>query len=74
MTAIASLKRLPILAVFWAMTLLTREPMELRLGQRVYVDDGTCSQGQVKEVAGSKLTAAGIERARRCVPRASVKQ
>ena len=66
----------PLLSVLWAMTLLTREPSaaDLRLGQRVYVDDGTCPQGQVKEVTGARLGSAGVERTRKCVARASVKQ
>ncbi len=42
---------------------------ELRLGQRIMVDDGSCPTGQIKEVAGTKLTAAGITRERKCVPR-----
>jgi hypothetical protein len=69
----SSSKSLPFLAALWAMTLLTREPLDLRLGQRAYVDDGTCPQGQVKEVTGSRLTASGIERTRKCVPRNSIK-
>ena len=43
--------------------------VDLRLGQRVQVDDGTCPQGQIKEVSGAKMGPTGIERARRCVPR-----
>jgi uncharacterized protein DUF6719 len=68
--------RAALLTALWAMTLLTREPddLDLRLGQRVYVDDGTCPQGQVKEVTGAKLTPTGIQRTRRCVPKSSVKQ
>jgi hypothetical protein len=42
---------------------------DLRLGQRVMVDDGTCPAGQVKEVSGAKMTSAGVARARKCVPR-----
>jgi len=42
---------------------------DLRLGQRILVDDGTCPAGQVKEVSGSRMTATGIERIRKCVPR-----
>lgn len=59
-----------------AITILTREPDpgELRLGQRVYVDDGTCPAGQIKEVAGANLTASGIVRSRQCVARTSVKR
>jgi hypothetical protein len=41
----------------------------LRLGQRVHVDDGTCPAGQVKEVSGAKMTATGVVGTRRCVPR-----
>jgi len=60
----------------FAVTILTREPDpgELRLGQRVYVDDGTCPAGQIKEVAGANLTASGIVRSRQCVARNSVKR
>ena len=45
----------------------------LRLGQRVRVDDGTCPAGQVKEVSGTKMTAAGIVHARKCIPRVKPK-
>jgi len=45
----------------------------LRLGQRVMVDDGTCPQGQIKEVYGAKMTGSGIEMARKCVPRSGPK-
>ena len=60
----------------WAVTILTREPDagDLRLGQRVYVDDGACPAGQIKEVAGANLTAAGVVRTRQCVARNSVKR
>lgn len=43
---------------------------ELRLGQRVLVDDGVCPSGQIKEVSGAKLSSAGVVRVARCVPRA----
>lgn len=42
---------------------------DLRLGQKVYVDDGSCPAGQIKEVSGLRLTAAGVERSRKCVDR-----
>lgn len=42
---------------------------QLRLGQRVKVDDGTCPAGQIKEVSGTKMTSAGVVPARKCVPR-----
>jgi hypothetical protein len=47
--------------------------VDLKLGQRVKVDDGTCPAGQVKEVSGTRLTASGVERARKCVPRVGIK-
>jgi hypothetical protein len=45
----------------------------LRLGQRVMVDDGSCPQGQIKEVHGAKMTGSGVEMARKCVPRSGPK-
>jgi len=41
----------------------------LRLGQRAYVDDGSCPAGQIKEIVGMRLTATGVERTRKCVER-----
>jgi hypothetical protein len=67
------MNRVPVVTLLLAIALLTREPFDLRLGQRVYVDDGTCQQGQVKEVVGARLTPSGVERTRKCVPRNSVK-
>jgi hypothetical protein len=43
--------------------------VNLRLGQRVKVDDGTCPAGQIKEVSGSKMIAAGVVHTRKCIPR-----
>ena len=51
-----------------------KDILELRLGQRVKVDDGTCPAGQVKEVSGTKMTAQGVERTRKCVPRVATKR
>jgi hypothetical protein len=48
--------------------------VNLRLGQRVRVDDGSCPAGQVKEVTGTKLTVNGVEHARKCVPRTGIKK
>ena len=50
---------------------VTREQdiVNLRLGQRIHVDDGTCPAGQVKEVSGAKMLATGVVRMRKCVPR-----
>jgi hypothetical protein len=47
---------------------------DLRLGQRVMVDDGSCPAGQIKEVTGVKLTTSGVARARKCVPRLGTKK
>jgi hypothetical protein len=43
--------------------------VDLKLGQRVLVDDGTCPAGQVKEVRGAKMTDKGVSRTSACVPR-----
>jgi hypothetical protein len=43
--------------------------VNLQLGQRVKVDDGTCPAGQIKEVAGARMTASGVQRAVKCVQR-----
>jgi hypothetical protein len=48
--------------------------IDLRLGQRVLVDDGSCPAGQIKEVTGVRLTTSGIARARKCVPRMGTKK
>ena len=47
---------------------------DLRLGQRIMVDDGSCPAGQIKEVTGVKLSTSGVSRARKCVPRMGTKK
>jgi hypothetical protein len=47
---------------------------DLRLGQRVQVDDGLCPPGQIKEVSGARMTATGILRVQKCVPRLGPKK
>jgi len=47
---------------------------DLRLGQRIKVDDGTCPAGQVKEISGTKMTSTGIVRSQKCIPRLGPKQ
>lgn len=42
---------------------------DVRLGQRIYVDDGSCPAGQIKEIAGLRLTPSGMEKTRKCVDR-----
>ena len=43
--------------------------LDVRLGQRVLVDDGSCPAGQIKEVSGARMTATGILRVQKCIPR-----
>jgi hypothetical protein len=48
--------------------------VDLRLGQRILVDDGSCPAGQIKEVSGAQLTANGIVRVRNCIARLGPKK
>ena len=43
--------------------------VDLRLGQKIMVDDGSCPAGQIKEVMGTQMTSSGVLRTRKCVPR-----
>lgn len=45
----------------------------LRLGQKIMVDDGSCPTGQIKEVQGAQMTPSGVVATRRCVPRLGTK-
>jgi hypothetical protein len=56
-------------------TVFSREQdvSELRLGQRVKIDDGSCPAGQIKELSGATMSNAGVVRARKCVPRVGPK-
>jgi hypothetical protein len=47
---------------------------DLRLGQKVMVDDGSCPAGQIKEVQGAQMTASGVLRTRKCIPRLGTKK
>jgi hypothetical protein len=47
---------------------------DLRLGQRIKVDDGSCPAGEIKEVSGARMTATGILRVQRCIPRSGPKK
>ena len=51
-----------------------QDVVDLRLGQRVLVDDGSCPAGQIKKVLGSQMTTSGVVRARKCVPRLGPKR
>ena len=48
--------------------------VNLRLGQRMMVDDGSCPAGQIKEVSGAKMSPNGIQRAVKCIPRPGTKK
>ena len=43
--------------------------VDLKLGQRMLVDDGTCPAGQIKQISGAKMSPAGILRTQKCIPR-----
>jgi len=47
--------------------------VNLRLGQRILVDDGSCPAGQIKEVSGAKMIASGVLPAKKCIPRLGTK-
>ena len=74
-----------VLAAFVALSLATTSALaqtfsreqdipDLRLGQRVMVDDGSCPAGQVKEVLGSQMTTSGVLRVRKCIQRLGTKK
>ena len=48
--------------------------VDLRLGQRILVDDGSCPAGQIKEILGSQMTTSGVLRTRKCIPRLGTKK
>lgn len=48
--------------------------VNLRLGQRILVDDGSCPAGQIKEVSGARMTATGVVATRKCIPRLGTKR
>ena len=51
-----------------------QEIVNLRLGQRILVDDGSCPAGQIKEVSGARMSATGILRVQKCIPRLGPKK
>jgi hypothetical protein len=46
--------------------------VNLRLGQHILVDDGSCPAGQIKEVLGAQMTANGVVRTVKCIPRLGI--
>ncbi|QUS39755.1 hypothetical protein RPMA_13580 [Tardiphaga alba] len=70
--ALGLLAALTVTAPAFAVDQVSREEdiVELRLGQRIWVDDGSCPTGQIKEVMGTTLAANGnVARVKKCVPR-----
>lgn len=70
--ALALIGSLAFSAGAWAQQpIVSREQdiVDLRLGQKVMVDDGSCPAGQIKEVQGAQMTTSGVVRTRKCVPR-----
>ena len=51
-----------------------RDIVNLRLGQRILVDDGSCPAGQIKEVPAPKMTTTGVVAVRKCIPRLGTKK
>lgn len=78
--------RLSLVAIATSASLLSAVPasadivmresdiQNLRLGQHVYVDDGSCPSGQIREVVGVKLTTNGVARVRKCSDRKTMKR
>ena len=50
------------------------EIVNLRLGQKVFVDDGVCPAGQIKLVTGVKLAVDGVQASKQCVDRKGIKR
>ncbi len=48
--------------------------VDLRLGQRIIVDDGSCPPGEIKEISGARMTVTVILRVRKCIPRVGPKK
>ncbi len=46
----------------------------MRLGQRVFVDDGSCPAGQIKLLTGAKLNAGHVLPTKQCVDRKGIKR
>src|SRR5207342_415771 len=69
---IALLGGLALSTEAWAQQMIVsreQDIADLRLGQKIMVDDGSCPAGQIKEVMGTQMTSSGVLRTRKCVPR-----
>ena len=51
-----------------------QDVVNLQLGQRIKVDDGTCPAGQIKQISGARMSASGVIRAQKCIPRLGPKK
>ena len=82
MTKVSRSLALPAGLALWLLTspalaqVFSREQdiADLRLGQRILVDDGSCPAGQIKEVMGSQMTETGVLRTRKCIQRLGTKK
>ena len=84
MRQIPCVRRLALLGAFALFALATpaaaqqvsreQDIVDLRLGQRILVDDGSCPAGQIKEVSGARMTAGGVQRVQKCIPRLGPKR
>jgi hypothetical protein len=69
---IALLGGLALSTEAWAQQMIVsreQDIADLRLGQKIMVDDGSCPAGQIKEVMGTQMISTGVLRTRKCVPR-----
>ena len=68
---IGSLSVPALVSVAFAEKVVAREQdiTNLRLGQRIRVDDGICPAGQIKEISGAKMVSGQIVRTAKCVQR-----
>jgi hypothetical protein len=82
--AIAAASRIGLLALIGSFALATsafanqvareQDIVNLRLGQRILVDDGSCPAGQIKEVSGAQMKAEGVVRIHKCIARQGPKR
>jgi hypothetical protein len=82
--AIATASRIGLLALIGSFALATsafaeqvareQDIVNLRLGQRILVDDGSCPAGQIKQVSGAQMRAQGVVRVSKCIARLGTKK
>lgn len=76
LTRAAAAAALVVLATPAFADLVSRESeiVNLRLGQKVLVDDGSCPAGQIKMVSGANLVSGGVQATRACVDRKTARR